>query len=187
MFGSLPTTTLPRLHASTGPYVTTVGGTKNYGPEIAAPISGGGFSDYFPHLPYQEHVVPTFLQKFGDQYQGMYNPDGRGIPDISARAMGFKVFRFYREYTMSGTSSATPVCIISLLNDNRIAQGKAPRGFLNPWLYGTARGGFTDIVEGSNPGCGTDGFPAIVGWDPVTGLGTPDFEQLLYIDDLAEP
>jgi tripeptidyl-peptidase I len=30
---------------------------------------------------------------------------------------------------------------------------------------------FTDITQGSNPGCGGEGFPAKEGWDPVTGLG----------------
>ncbi|KAF8258682.1 subtilisin-like protein [Lactarius quietus] len=173
----------------TCPYVTTVGGTRNYLPEIAAPLSGGGFSDYFARPSYQEKVVPTFLLSHGDQYRGLYQPNGRGVPDVSAQAVGFKIFRKGEEKKISGTSGATPIVagIISLLNDNRISQGKAPRGFLNPWLYGKARVGFTDIKEGSNPGCGTPGFSAIVGWDPVTGLGTPDFEQLLYVDDLAGP
>jgi tripeptidyl-peptidase-1 len=30
---------------------------------------------------------------------------------------------------------------------------------------------FTDITVGSNPGCGSPGFPAAKGWDPVSGLG----------------
>lgn len=32
-----------------------------------------------------------------------------------------------------------------------------------------------------NPGCGTKGFSAVKGWDPVTGLGTPKFDDLLKI------
>jgi hypothetical protein len=54
--------------------------------------------------------------------------------------------------------------IISLLNDYRISNGKAPLGWLNPWLYSE---GLNDITSGSNPGCGTNGFSAIAGWDPV--------------------
>ena len=57
--------------------------------------------------------------------------------------------------------------IISLLNDYRISQGEPALGFLNNWLYGHALDGFNDIESGSNPGCGTTGFPAIKGWDPV--------------------
>ena len=40
-------------------------------------------------------------------------------------------------------------------------------------------GVFNDITNGTNPGCGTDGFPTATGWDPVTGLGTVKFPQLL--------
>ena len=29
-----------------------------------------------------------------------------------------------------------------------------------------------------NQGCGTAGFSAVEGWDPVTGLGTPDVAAL---------
>ena len=49
----------------------------------------------------------------------------------------------------------------------------APLGFLNPWLNSdevlNLMGGpdLNDIVDGSNPGCGTQGFPAKPGWDPV--------------------
>jgi hypothetical protein len=57
--------------------------------------------------------------------------------------------------------------IISLLNDYRISRGKPPLGFLNPWLYGGGLAGLNDITSGSNPGCGTNGFSAVVGWDPV--------------------
>lgn len=70
-----------------------------------------------------------------------------------------------------------------MLNDYLISEGKDPLGFLNPWLYTKDEGmfGLNDIKSGSNPGCGTDGFTAIPGWDPVTGLGTPDFSKLLHV------
>ena len=38
---------------------------------------------------------------------------------------------------------------------------------------------FNDITNGTNPGCGTDGFRASPGWDPLTGLGTPNFPKML--------
>lgn len=37
---------------------------------------------------------------------------------------------------------------------------------------------FTDITAGNNPGCGSSGFTAAEGWDPVTGLGTANFEAM---------
>lgn len=45
---------------------------------------------------------------------------------------------------------------------------------------------FHDITSGNNPGCGTKGFPVAAGWDPVTGLGTPNYPQLLDLF-LAQP
>ena len=43
-------------------------------------------------------------------------------------------------------------------------------------------GVFNDITEGDNFACGPQGnlgFVAALGWDPVTGLGTPNFKKLL--------
>ncbi|KAH9167872.1 subtilisin-like protein [Lactarius sanguifluus] len=168
------------------PWVTTVGGTMRYGPEIASDLSGGGFSDYFKRPDYQDVAVTTFLANFGNRYHDLYNDSGRGFPDIAAQ--GYRIGVIFRnEYrAVDGTSCATPIVagIISLLNDYRISQGRRPLGFLNPWLYGIARAGLTDITSGSNPGCNTDGFPAVVGWDPVTGLGSPDFVHLQYLANL---
>lgn len=74
-------------------------------------------------------------------------------------------------------------------------------GFLNPFLYSTAASNsraLTDITRGGATGCtgvnAQSGKPvpggsvirfaswnATVGWDPVTGLGVPDFERLLSV------
>ena len=57
--------------------------------------------------------------------------------------------------------------IISLVNDFLNATGRAKLGFLNPWLYENGPMSLNDITSGYNPGCGTDGFEANAGWDPV--------------------
>ncbi|KAH9051639.1 subtilisin-like protein [Lactarius deliciosus] len=173
---------IPKFPA-TCPYVTSVGGTKSI-PEVAAELSGGGFSNYFERPSYQNVAVPAFLQSLGSQYDGMYNPGGRGIPDVSAQALNFMIILHTSPSHVSGTSCATPTVagIIAMLNDYLISEGKDPLGFLNPWLYSTeGMSGLNDIISGSNPGCDTDGFTAIPGWDPVTGLGTPDFSELLHV------
>ena len=50
-------------------------------------------------------------------------------------------------------------------------------------MYSDAfKGVFHDITKGNNFACGkngTLGFITAPGWDPVTGLGTPDFQKLL--------
>lgn len=54
----------------------------------------------------------------------------------------------------AGTSAAAPIfaAIIALVNDALLADGKPPLGFLNPWLYTTARNAFTDVTVGSSFG-----------------------------------
>ena len=55
-----------------GPYVTSVGGTTGRDPEIAASLSGGGFSSYFHRPPYQQQAVSGYLRWLGDLYQRLY-------------------------------------------------------------------------------------------------------------------
>ncbi|KAH9973593.1 subtilisin-like protein [Lactifluus volemus] len=162
------------------PFVTTVGGTTGVGPEIAANSSGGGFSNYFPRPRYQESAVSSYLAHIDGQYSGLFNSSGRAYPDISAQALNFQIVFNGQVGGISGTSCSTPTAagIISLLNDFRISQCQPPLGFLNPLLYTSASKGFNAITSGSNPGCGTQGFSAMAGWNPVTGLGTPDFLKL---------
>ena len=82
--------------------------------------------------------------------------------------------------TVGGTSASSPTfaAVIALVNDALIAKGKSPLGFLNPWIYGGAYKTLTDVTSGSSIGCNTSGFPAEVGWDAVTGFGTPYLPKL---------
>ena len=68
---------------------------------------------------------------------------------------------------LANFEAQTFAAVISLLNDFLIASGKPPLGFLNPFIYSTGVSGFNDITSGSNSGCGTNGFTAGTGWDPV--------------------
>ncbi|KAH8987779.1 subtilisin-like protein [Lactarius hatsudake] len=171
-----------------GPWVTSVGGTMKR-PEVAAPFSSGGFSNVFKRPDYQTDAVLGFFEQLGNQHSGLYNASSRGFPDVSAQAVDFVIILDDELYLVEGTSCSAPVVagIISLLNDYQLSQNRPVLGFLNPWLYGTASQGFNDITYGSNPGCDTDGFSAVPGWDPVTGLGTPDFQRLLDMLSIPIP
>ncbi|EJD07658.1 subtilisin-like protein [Fomitiporia mediterranea MF3/22] len=171
------------IFPATCPFVTSVGGTIRVNPETAVDFSGGGFSNYFARPDYQAEAVPAFLEALGSQNAGLFNASGRGFPDVSAQGQNFQVVLGGRTISVGGTSASSPTFagVISLLNDFRIAAGKAPLGFLNPLLYSTGVAGLNDITSGSNPGCNTNGFTAVSGWDPVTGLGTPDFGKLQAI------
>jgi tripeptidyl-peptidase-1 len=170
---------LPMFPASC-PYVTTVGGTVNI-PETAANFSGGGFSNYFCRPSYQDDAVLAYLATLAPgTYEGLYNSTGRAYPDVASQAVNFLVIHQGQEIPVGGTSCAAPTftAFVSMLNDARLSAGKSPLGFLNPFLYSVGYTALNDITEGHNPGCQTEGFNATVGWDPVTGYGTPNFEKL---------
>ncbi|KAM6496816.1 Peptidase S8/S53 domain containing protein [Amanita muscaria] len=162
------------------PYVTTVGGTHGISPETAISFSGGGFSNYFARPSYQQTAVSQYVAGLGTTYSGLYNASSRAYPDLAAQSNGFQVVIGGSIYSVGGTSASSPTvaAIFSLLTDYRLAHGKASFGFLNPLLYSGLTTGFNDITSGNNPGCGTNGFTAKTGWDPVTGWGTPDFLKL---------
>lgn len=82
--------------------------------------------------------------------------------------------------TEGGTSASSPIfaSLVNRIIEERIKVGKGPLGFINPVLYQHPEV-LNDIKNGSNPGCGTTGFDAVEGWDPVTGWGTPDYSKLL--------
>ena len=183
--GKNTTMFLPQFPSSCQ-YVTSVGGTRNFEPEVAALefSSGGGFSNYFPRPAYQDQAVSTYLSKYiGSEYAGLYNESGRGFPDIAAQGEQYSTVFSGIVFPTGGTSAATPTAasIFALVNDALIAAGKPPMGFLNPWLYAGGYKAFTDILSGNSTGCNTNGFPAEPGWDAVTGYGTPYFPDILAL------
>ncbi|KAF7293931.1 Peptidase S53 domain-containing protein [Mycena chlorophos] len=181
--GSQPQTecTTFRPTAPSGcPFLTSVGATQGF-PETAAPFSSGGFSNVFPTPSYQSADVATFVSNLGSTNSGKFNASGRGFPDVSSQGHHFEIALDGEAHYVNGTSCATPsfASVIALINDKLLAKGSSPLGFLNPFLYSTGRSGFNDITSGNNPGCNSTGFSASTGWDPVTGLGTPNFDALL--------
>lgn len=122
---------------------------------------------------------------------GIYNKAGRGYPDVSAVGDNGVVVNAGEQVLEGGTSMATPLFagILTRINEQRIAAGKSPIGFANPALYANPAM-FHDITVGNQAkggpngdsgasACGNKGFSAVAGWDPVTGLGTPNFPALL--------
>ncbi|KAG6828490.1 hypothetical protein H0H92_007805 [Tricholoma furcatifolium] len=172
--GTNRTVFIPSFPAS----VTTVGGTTNINPEVAVSrfFSGGGFSNYFARPSYQDAAVKGYLANLPKGlYEGLYNPNGRAFPDVSAQSDRFKIFVGGEAILIGGTSASSPTFagFMSLLNDVRLSAGQPPLGFLNPLLYSTAASGFNDITIGHNSGCGTTGFNATKGWDPGKLDGGP--------------
>nr|POF27611.1 tripeptidyl-peptidase sed1 [Quercus suber] len=142
--------------------------------------SGGGFSAIFPRPSWQAKAVTHYLAKYAPNYgPSVFNKHGRAYPDVAALGLKLATVYLNRTYGIGGTSASAPIfaSVITLLNEERLRVGKKPIGFLNPIIYKYPEM-FNDVTIGSNPGCGTQGFPASAGWDPVTGAGTPDFEKM---------
>jgi tripeptidyl-peptidase-1 len=181
---------------SSCPYVTTVGGTMGFAPEVAAfdPAnsydrsfvpgnfsSGGGFSNYFSRPWYQDGIVDAYVSSLKGKYAGLYNAKGRGYPDLAAQSVSVATVWNGSLVHIDGTKCGITTAVFSLVNDARIAAGKPPMGFLNPWLYKRGAAAMHDILSGSAVGCGVNGFPAQKGWDAVTGFGSPMFKEILKL------
>ncbi len=165
---------------SSSPHVTGCGGTtlQASGATITAETAwnelasnegatGGGVSQTFPLPDWQQAAhVPAA-------------PDGqpgRGVPDVAGDAdptTGYSVVVAGSTVVIGGTSAVAPLWagLIAVINQ-ALSQ---PAGLLNPLLYSAGPGSaFHDITRGSN-----GGYNAAAGWDPCTGLGSPDGAKLL--------
>jgi len=186
--GPISTVYHPDFPASS-PYITAVGGTdfkvaSVIGEETAWKDSGGGFSNTFPIPSYQADAVAKYKNSTDLPNQRYWNNTGRGYPDISALAgvqNAYCVVALNEFVGVGGTSASCPVFagIVAKLNEIRLQKGSPALGFLNPFLYQNPSA-FNDVTSGRNSGTGrvVTGFPAAIGWDAATGLGTPDFEKL---------
>ncbi|KAF8301441.1 subtilisin-like protein [Clavulina sp. PMI_390] len=180
---------------ATCPWVLVVGATevkpgkKITDPESAAIHSGGGFSNNFKMPNYQKTAVEKYFAKHKPSYtSSQYNDSKktRGYPDISANGVNYLVAvdSAFRTIDSTSASAAAVAAMFALINNERHANGKKPIGFINHALYAHPEM-FHDITRGRNKGCGTKGFEAVSGWDPVTGLGTPKFKKLMkYFSNL---
>ena len=183
------------------PWVTAVGATRFVDDRVAALApqaavaaedgfgSGGGFSWNFDRPDYQKAAVEGYLKAAAadlPKEPAAWNEKGRATPDVSALGTGYELLVDGQPMPgVGGTSASAPVfaAMVSRINEERLAAKQAPLGFLNPFLYANA-GAFTDVTLGDDKvGRGGDplpyGFVAAKGWDPVTGLGTPNYPKLL--------
>lgn len=178
-FSPTPTTSFP----ADNPWVTAVGGTTvtrngTTFQEAAWSGSGGGFSKFFPTPSYQLTLPAAVQSQLNHR---------RGVPDVAGDADPRTGLAFYSGGTWSlagGTSASAPLWAAFMAIANQMA-GHA-LGFINPALYKLAASSsyaqdFHDVTVGDNTNtrAGVTGYPAVAGWDPVTGLGTPNVEKLL--------
>jgi kumamolisin len=133
---------------------------------------GGGVSNEF--------ALPSYQAKAGVPANPETKFVGRGVPDVSGNAdpvTGYQVVVDGASIIVGGTSAVAPLWagLIALLNQSL----GAPVGFLNPTIYALGEGPFRDITTGNNDDSGLGFYSAKAGWDPCTGLGSPNGTALL--------
>ncbi|MBM9504499.1 S53 family peptidase [Actinacidiphila acididurans] len=163
--------------------------------EVGWTLSGGGFSHIFGKPAYQSGALPAGSTAIGAM---------RGVPDIGLQASSATGALVYLSlppdgqsglicgkspcstgwYDIGGTSLSCPqwaglVAIADQINGGGLGQ-------INPALYKLAAdpaayaADFNDVTTGNNTADpSVPGYPATRGWDPVTGLGTPNAAKLL--------
>jgi subtilase family serine protease len=162
--------------------------------EVGWTFSGGGFSHVFGKPAYQD-TLPAGSTAIGDM---------RGVPDIGLQASATTGALVYLSlppdgqsglkcgstpcstgwYDIGGTSLSCPQWAGLVAMADQIHGGRL--GLINPRLYDLASNAstyasdFYDVTVGNNTSDPSiTGYPATTGWDPVTGLGTPNAAALL--------
>jgi kumamolisin len=156
---------------STSPNVTAVGGTtlnlntnSTTKSETGWSDSGGGISKFF--------ATPSWQQGLGYAM--------RAVPDVAADAnpnTGVYIVYDHTTEQVGGTSVSSPVWagLMGLVNATRIAHGKPTLGLVAARTTGLVlTNNFRDITSGNN-----DPYKAGVGYDLVTGVGSPVMSNLL--------
>jgi subtilase family serine protease len=164
--------------------VTSVGGTDLQTSSAGGPWSsetawvdgGGGLSP-------DKYSIPSYQTATASGCSACSKTLRNG-PDVSANAD----FTFYvcadqipcTANHFGGTSFAAPMWAgyMALINEQAVANGNPPLGFINPSLYTIGLSAnyttdFHDITSGSN------GFSATTGYDLATGLGSPNGSGLI--------
>jgi kumamolisin len=144
--------------------------------------TGGGVSSVFPRPDWQAPInIPSV------------NPNaiaGRIVPDVAADAAGSTGYFMVAQgqaNVSGGTSAAAPLwaSLLALL-----IKANVPVNYITPVFYQPATGanGATvgsltcnDITEGNNNTAAAGGYPAGLGYDAVTGWGSPKGGALAQI------
>jgi kumamolisin len=164
---------------ASSPMVVGCGGTtlRSSGDRITSEVvwnggatrgaTGGGVSAVFAVPAYQRAINPVSA-----------NPGarpGRGVPDVSGNgdpATGYDVLVDGQSIVVGGTSAVAPLWagLLALVQE----QLDAPVAPLLPSLYTDATSALRDVTAGNN-----GAYRAQAGWDPCTGLGSPNGTALL--------
>ncbi|HTS35408.1 MAG TPA: protease pro-enzyme activation domain-containing protein [Candidatus Solibacter sp.] len=169
-------------------YVVAVGGTDltTSGPggswvsEVAWPDSSGGPSD-------NGFAIPSWQSGIANSSNGASSTI-RDLPDVAMEG-NFDNYLCDNGSCMGdwgGTSFAAPrwAGFLALINQQVVANGGSTLGFVNPAIYAVGKStnfttDFHDITSGNNNNGHGKSYNAVVGYDMVTGWGSPNGQNLI--------
>ncbi|MCI4335783.1 MAG: PKD domain-containing protein [Thermoplasmata archaeon] len=171
-------------YPASDPFVTGVGGTDlktsggAYSSEVAwSGNSTGASSPGCANQGGSGGGFAPFARPWWQLAKGLpASPDVRGVPDVAIDGgTSVEIVESGFFVGVGGTSASTVLWAGLATDADSFARGGL--GFLNPGLYGIARntssnGTYHDVTSGWN------GYSAGVGWDAVTGLGSPNIGRL---------
>jgi subtilase family serine protease len=172
------------------PYVLAVGGTTltytGTGPrtEVGWSGTGGGTSAYTPTPSYQTNATPGLGNVAHRTVADVaFNADPASGQYVAVLAAGSSTVSWI---SAGGTSLSTPqwAGLIAVANALRAQNAKPVLGAAHAVLYGqistvagTYASTFADVTKGADGTCAT--CSAKIGYDQLTGLGTPNVSNLL--------
>jgi subtilase family serine protease len=154
--------------------LTTTGAGGPWASETAWPDSSGGPAD-------DRFAIPTWQSGVASTANGG-STTIRNVPDVAMEGNFDNIAcsnGTCNEQT-GGTSYASPrwAAFIALVNQQSVAAGHGTVGFINPAIYAIGKStsftsDFHDITSGNNRNSAGKSFNAVVGYDLVTGWGSP--------------
>jgi kumamolisin len=148
----------PNVWAVGGTRLSVSGQESAWGDGSPGDEGGGGGFDPSEAVPiWQQGVVPVAAP-------------GRGVPDTSANAdpnSGWQMSANGSWTVVGGTSAASPFTAALIAVAKGVAKA-AGKGVTAQAVYAAPTTACRDVTTGS------DGDPATPGWDPATGLGSPN-------------
>lgn len=193
----------PAFYPEDDPYITAVGGThittNGAGGPWESEIAWGGTN------PVLACANPTGGSSGGYSTNGFATPSYQQLPDvINSSNQGSTTLRNVPDVAaeadcdnywcangscqggIGGTSLSTPrwAGFLALVNEQAANHNEPSAGFLNPTIYAIGTGSnydsdFHDITSGSNNNGLGQTYDAVVGYDLVTGWGSPNGQNLI--------
>jgi len=169
-------------------YVTAVGATDlttngaggSWESETAWADSSGGPAD-------NGFAIPSWQAGVANASNGG-STTIRNVPDVAAEGNfdNYLCDQGSCSGGWGGTSFAAPrwAGFLALINQQSVANGNSTLGFINPTIYTIGQGAnydsdFHDITSGNNNNGQGQSYNAVIGYDLVTGWGSPNGQGLI--------